>query len=173
MHFDGIKSGMAKITISRKFLLYVLFSGFAALVNFASRFLYESIPEVNFEFAVALAYISGMIVNFGFSKWITFDAGSSGKFKREALKFFAVAGLGLLVTVAISAAAIRILEHTIGQNQPALPVETSQETLAAMAHLAGMAAGLVANFFGHELISFRSTGIGDKLKDLLSKHRRD
>ncbi len=164
---------MTEKKITRKFLLYIFFSGFAALVNFASRFLYETIPGVNFEIAVALAYVSGMMVNFAFSKWITFQAASSGRFKREAIKFFAVASLGLLVTVGISAGALRFL-HWIGPSvAPNLPLEADQETLAAVAHLVGMAAGLVANFIGHELVSFRSTGIGDKLKGILTRSSRE
>ena len=164
---------MSEKKITRKFLLYIFFSGFAALVNFASRFLYETIPGVNFEIAVALAYVTGMMVNFAFSKWITFQAASSGRFKREAVKFFAVASLGLLVTVGISAGALRFLQWMGPSIAPRLPLKADEETLAAVAHLVGMAAGLVANFIGHELVSFRETGIGDKIKAILKRPDRD
>jgi putative flippase GtrA len=154
--------------ITKKFLLYVFFSGFAALVNFASRFLYETVPGVNFEFAVALAYLTGMLVNFAFSKWITFQAGASGRFRREAIKFFLVAAMGLVVTVLVSAGALRALE-ILYESWSDWPMELDGETLETLAHLAGMAAGLLMNFVGHELLSFRETGIWDRMRSLLTR----
>lgn len=164
---------MAKARITRKFLLYVFLSGFAALVNFVSRFLYQAIPGIGFELAVTLAYITGMLVNFAFSKWITFQAGSSGRGKREAVKFFLVASLGLLVTVTVSAAALRILEWLQPAIHESLALQLSQKSLASMAHLCGMGAGLIANFIGHELVSFRETGVGDKIKAALGLAKRE
>ncbi|MCB1302761.1 MAG: GtrA family protein [Leptospiraceae bacterium] len=164
---------MAKQRITRKFLLYLFFSGFAALVNFASRFLYETIPGVNFEIAVALAYLTGMIVNFAFSKWITFQAASSGRFRREAVKFFLIASLGLIVTVAISAGALRFFAYAAARWSQVVPSNFDDDIRAATAHLIGMGAGLVMNFFGHEMLSFRETGIYDRLKGILIRDNDD
>ena len=172
MPTDGTWVDMLKHKLTRKFLLYVFFAGFAALVNFASRFLYEALPGVSFEGAVALAYISGMAVNFAFSKWITFQAAESGRLRREAIKFLVVASVGLLTTLTVAAAALRAFLWAAPGFEDRVGLSFDRQTLAALAHLAGMAAGLVANFLGHELISFRRTGIAERISALWSREKK-
>ncbi len=163
---------MAKHLLLRRFRLYTLFSSLAAGVNVTSRILYEEIMGLQFELAVALAYISGMAVNFAFSKWITFDSGQSRRFNREILKFFAVSSVGLGVTVLVSAVAVRILMYyLLGQRMFSFMIE--EESLAMVAHLAGMAAGLVVNFLGHELLSFRETGIAGRIQALFKQSNKE
>jgi len=48
--------------LSRQFLVFLLTGGFAALVNFLSRILYNT--WMSFSSAVILAYITGMITAF-------------------------------------------------------------------------------------------------------------
>ncbi len=163
----GTKKGMPLINsrLILRFGTYTFFSGLAALVNFSSRFLYEMIPGVNFLFAVTLAYISGMIVNFISSKWIVFASAQTGKTKREAVKFIFIALLGLIATVIVSDTCLHILKsyglpEMVTQNL--VGIESQFNTLA---HLTGMAVGLVANFLGHELVSFKETGMWTKFKN--------
>lgn len=157
---------MLNSQLTRKFILYTFFSGFAALINFGSRFLFDMIPGVSFMIAVTLAYIAGMIVNFAFSKWFVFDSGNSGRTRREAIKFILIALLGLLVTVFFSELAIYMLksEKYTSLINNLLPHITQIENYYPMiAHLFGMFVGLLANFLGHELLSFKQTGIWEKL----------
>jgi putative flippase GtrA len=139
---------------ARKLGLYFLASGAAALVNFLSRFAYD----LTFEFAtsVVLAYCTGMIVNFSLSKLFVFGARKSGNTWREGIKFLIVAGAGLAVTTLVSLAAVWAMQW-----RPVLSDAPLQYTIA---HACGMAAGFVANFGGHKLVSFRETGLWARLR---------
>lgn len=128
------------------------------------------IPGIEFSLAVTFAYLSGMVVNFGFSKWLVFESANTGKTKREAVKFFIVASIGLLVTVFVSWASLLYLE-TMGL--PDLLLQNLigiQDRLDTIAHLMGMAVGLIANFLGHEIVSFKETGIWKKIQKNLDQN---
>lgn len=128
---------------------YLLTSGLAAIVNFASRFLYNLFFA--FGTSVTLAYCTGMLVNFVFSKLYAFDSRNSGKTHREVLKFFVVAGLGLLVTYVVSTVLLYLLTRYF---------ESSHlEIQKTVSHVGGMGIGFVANFVGHKLLTFKSTGV--------------
>ncbi len=133
--------------------LYFLASGTAAAVNFGSRFVYDAF--FSFGVSVIFAYCTGMLVNFSLSKLFVFEARHSGKTWRELAKFLVVAGLGLLFTYGVSISAAWFLDG--------LALGFSQELTHTAAHIAGMGAGFVANFIGHKLISFRETGIWDRM----------
>lgn len=155
-----------------RFFSYIVLSGIAFLVNFGSRFGYDYIlksfvvpdllnlnPKNIFNAGVTLAYVTGMLVNFATSKWITFKAADSGRGKREAIKFFVIALIGLVVNVVVS-------EYTLYyiQQWPALslPIDSIQ-LIEGFAHLAGIGVGLIFNFAGHQLLSFQNTGLWDRL----------
>ncbi|MCB1173204.1 MAG: GtrA family protein [Leptospiraceae bacterium] len=160
--------------ISQKFALYTFFSAFAALVNFGSRFLYDMIPGVHFLVAVTLAYLTGMVVNFISSKWLVFDSGQSGRTRREAVKFLFIAILGLFVTVIVSAIALWILKQsTMGQFLVKWITTSADfaDPRPTIAHALGMLAGLLANFVGHEFLSFKETGIWDRILEYRNRSR--
>ena len=150
----GVKTPVsdAKKTLSRQIWMYFLTSGLAALVNFASRFYYNMF--FLFGTSVVLAYCTGMLVNFTLSKLYTFDSRKSGKTHREVLKFFVVAGLGLLVTYVVSTGLLHALNPYF---------ESRQELLKTISHIGGMGVGFVANFVGHKLVTFKTTGLWDSL----------
>ena len=135
-------------------LAYFFFAGLAAFVNFASRFLFNL--AFDFRLSVVLAYFTGMFINFTLSKRYLFSARHSGSTRSEFAKFFLVALGGLAVTFGVSITMLKLLEAQ------SLGIEVSR----AAAHLCGMAAGFMANYFGHKFFSFRKTGLYKLLKGM-------
>ena len=158
--------------MAKRLSLYAVFSGFAALVNFGSRFGYDHLlsrilaPTLAYVAGVALAYLTGMVVNFVLSKYVTFQAHGSGRTRREAAKFLAIALLGLLTTVLGSYAAYFALTMANGR---VFVVVLPDQLMRTGAHLCGMALGLVVNFVGHDRFSFRATGMWDRLMQVMQE----
>ena len=182
---------MLKNEIVRRFFSYIFLSGLAFLVNLASRFGYQYLLEaaldpdytigghlVAFNVAVALAYFTGMIVNFATSKWITFKSADTGRGKREAIKFVIIAAIGLVINVVVAAYALILLQNMIPETMQAdfiamiqsmnpasrmAPAEMYSSLIETTAHLIGIGIGLVFNFAGHQMLSFQNTGLWDKI----------
>lgn len=172
--------GSPKFSVAKRLSLYTVFSGLAALVNFASRFGYDLLltgvleRSVSYFVSVTLAYLTGMVVNFGLSKYITFQAKSSGRTRRELIKFLTIGLLGLLTTVAGSFLGYGIGQHLAPLLQAApVSLAVSDEALRTLGHLFGMGLGLIVNFVGHDRVSFRSTGLWDRIVLALQKQSRD
>lgn len=164
-----------KYSIIKRLSLYTVFSGLAALVNFGSRFGYEALlggattsARMAYLVSVAAAYLTGMIVNFVLSKYVTFQAQESGRTQREIIKFVAIALIGLVATVAGSFVAYETLVVVVRE----LPgLKFSDDLLRTLGHVAGMGIGLVVNFIGHDRLSFRQTGLWDRVLLALKRGR--
>lgn len=161
-------------SIFKRLSLYTVFSGLAALVNFGSRFGYELLlagtasTKWVYLISVGLAYLTGMVVNFVLSKYVTFQAQESGRTKRELVKFVAIALVGLVATVAGSYVTYEILIVL----RPYVPnLKLSDDLLRTFAHLTGMGLGLIVNFIGHDRISFTQTGLWDRILLALKRAR--
>ncbi len=103
------------------------------------------------------AYITATIVSFVPAKLFAFSAKSTGNTKRETLKFFIIAIIALGIQEGVSI----LVKKSIAD--PYFP-QYSLLVREKFSHLLGMGCSFLANFFGHKLITFRSTGIYEKFK---------
>jgi putative flippase GtrA len=113
-----------------------------------------------------------MVVAFTLSKLFLFNAKKSGNIVKEAIKFTVVSGAALLVTLGFALLALQINNYYLEIN-PEVHV-WAKDTFGSMglkfvnrelaSHVFGTIFGFITNFFGHKLISFRSTGILTKLR---------
>lgn len=131
-----------------KLIMYSFASGAAALVNFSSRFLYDIF--FSFWLSVIFAYFTGMLVNYLLSRKYVFSSYTGARIGNTFIKFAFIALIGLFVT---SVTAIFILgllsEHT----------NMSEDMAKTIAHTLAIGAAFFASFFGHNFITFRSTGL--------------
>ena len=135
-------------------LRFLIFSGSAALVNFAvGHFLYGILGLVEgaqYAFSVAVAFLSGMSVSFALNRRFTFPP--SGKAKSEEYRmFFLVSIGGLLLTTAI-AQSLFVGAHGILISMSDLaPIDLRPETLS---HLLAIGTTAFYSFFAHRYLSF-------------------
>ena len=128
--------------ISRQFLVFVLVGGFAALVNFFSRILYNT--QLNYEWAVFYAYLTGMLTAYMLSRYLVF--GPSMRSKRSELFRFAIINLIAVVQVwGISVGLARYIFPWIEFNY--YPYE--------IAHLIGLSIPVFSSYLGHKYFSFK------------------
>ena len=128
---------------------FLVFSGFAALVNFlVGNLLYgvmglSGTPE--YQFAVATAFVAGMGVSFVLNRRFTYPA--SGRPAQSELRdFFIVSVGGLALTTLLSSLFLGPLRAAgVGA---LLPPESA-------AHLCAIGLGAFYSFFAHKTVSFR------------------
>ena len=80
---------------SKQFIIFLLTGGFAAVVNFLSRFLYNNFT--NYQNAIILAYITGMVTAFILAKIFVFQK-SKHSVRKEVLYFSLVNLIAILQT---------------------------------------------------------------------------
>ena len=110
-----------------------------------------------YSWSVFFGYLTATVVSFIPQKLFAFSAKESGNTKRESVKYLVIAGTALGIQVLVSSLAVDFI------SKPLLPNATLmfQEKVA---HLIGMGFSFFANFFGHKFLTFRSTGIYNKIK---------
>lgn len=110
-----------------------------------------------FSWGVFFGYLTATIVSFVPQKLFAFSAKESGNTKRESVKYLVIAGTALGIQVIMSSVALKYI------TRPFFTDATSsfQENIS---HLIGMGFSFFANFFGHKFLTFRSTGIYNKIK---------
>lgn len=136
-----------------KLVLYLLASGAAALVNFASRFFYDLF--LDFWVSVVAAYFTGMAVNYVLSRKFVFSSYAGATTSRTLPKFALVALAGLGVTTAASILALDFLQGRLALAEP---------LAKALAHCVGIGMAFIASFLGHNFLTFRATGVSRFLK---------
>lgn len=146
------------------FIKFFMTGILGAIVNFLSQIPLKTIfvnfgmnDNKAFAWSVFWAYMIATAVSFIPAKIWAFSAKSTGNARREWLKFFIIATLALGVQEIVS---------ILVRNQVANIYFTdySEFIRDKGSHLAGMACSFIANFFGHRLFTFRSTGLYDKMK---------
>lgn len=143
-----------KYKISKSFYSFFLTALLGASVNFLSQIGYrEFFP---FGTSVLLGYLTATIVSFSPTKRFAFSAGGTGNTGRERVKFFIIAGVALAVQVGVS----KLTFHYVAQ--PHLP-GLDQSWQEKGSHVVGMGVSFLANYFGHKLLTFRSTGVYDRI----------
>jgi putative flippase GtrA len=148
--------------------LYIIVSGAAALVNVAvGAVLYSTLGLANGPFyavSVAIAYLAGMAFNFGLNRSLTFRH-STRNGLLQMRTFIVVAGIGLLLTIALAA----MLRVTAAPKLAALIASIGlQVPVDGVAHATAVALVSVYSFLGHKWLTFTG-GIRAGLRGCLER----
>ena len=127
---------------SKQFISFLFAGGFAAVVNFGSRFFYNE--YVSYGNAVILAYITGMITAFILTKLFVFEK-SAHSTKKEFFYFTLVNMVAIIQTYIIS----------VGFSQYLFPSIGFEFFPDAVAHAMGVIFPVFTSFIGHKYFSFR------------------
>lgn len=125
----------------KEFILFVAAGGFAALVNFVSRIIFNF--WFSFEVSVVLAYLIGMITAYILTKFFVFKAKSVGLVS-SSIKFTIVNILAVLQTYFISVYLYYWLNNNIN-------FDYNKE----VAHFVGIAFPVITSYIGHKYYSFK------------------
>lgn len=133
---------MIKEFKSKQFIAFLFAGGFAAVVNFGSRFLYNE--YMSFGNAVIVAYITGMITAFVLSKLFVFDK-SVHSTKKEFFYFTLVNIVAIVQTYLIS----------VGLAEYLFPSMEFTFYPHAIAHASGVVFPVFTSYIGHKYLSFK------------------
>ncbi len=134
-------------------------------MNFFSQIYYRR--HFDFNTSVFLGYLTATIVSFVPTKLFAFSAKGSGNSGREAIKFLGIAAVAWAVQVGIAAATLKWIAN------PYLSEYLAVFWREKFSHVVGMGFSFLANFFGHKLLTFRSTGVYDRIKARTGKQSED
>ena len=127
----------------RQFLLFVLTSGFAALVNFGSRIVFSY--WMPFSIAIVASFVFGMLTAFTLSRLFVFR--EAGNALHQQIFWFTVVNLvALLQTLIVSLL-------LVDQIFPRVGFHWHTETVA---HAIGVGVPVLTSFIGHKHLSFRA-----------------
>lgn len=128
--------------ITKQFLYFLISGGVAAGLNWVSRFFFSK--AFNFEVAVVLAFMVGLLSGFFLMRVFVFD-GISKPIMPQAGKYIGVNLLALLQTLVISLLLARWVLPKVGITDHA----------EALGHLVGVLVPVVTSYYGHKLLTFR------------------
>jgi putative flippase GtrA len=126
----------------RRFALFLLAGGIAAVANYGSRFGFSQ--WFTYPSAIVLAYLVGMTVAFALMRRYVFEGGGK-PLGPQILRFAGINVLALLQTLFVSVVLARWLLPAIGVTEHA----------EAIGHAVGVAVPAVTSYFGHKLATFR------------------
>jgi putative flippase GtrA len=127
---------------SKEFLRFLFAGGFAAIVNFLSRIIFNI--WFNFSVSVYLAYIAGMITAFFLKKKFVFAKGRQPIF--QSIGFFIFVNLiAFLQTLAVTMAFLHYV----------LPYFGIVKMTHEISHAVGIMAPVITSYIGHKKLSFR------------------
>jgi putative flippase GtrA len=148
----------------RTFISFFLTAVLGAGTNFFTRILYKPVfvslgfaDKPAFQWSVFAGYMTATIVTFIPNKVFAFSAKESGNTKRESIKFFIIALVALGIQLGISSLTLDYVANKYFTNYSL----TIRETFS---HIVGMGFSFLANYYGHKFLTFRSTGIYEKIK---------
>lgn len=113
--------------------------------------------KVAFQWSVFAGYMTATVVSFVPAKLFAFSAKGSGNTHRESVKFLLIAILALGIQVGISSLTLDYIANPLFSDFTLFLREK-------FSHLVGMGCSFLANYYGHKFLTFRSTGIYDKIK---------
>jgi putative flippase GtrA len=125
-----------------------------ASINFVSQIFYRT--YFDYATSVLCGYLTATVLTFIPTKRYAFSAAQTGNTGREAVKFLAIALVALLVQVYVAKYTLEWVAN------PMFPTATKLMREKG-SHVAGMGMSFMANYFGHKLLTFRTTGMYDKL----------
>jgi len=123
---------------------FLLLGGLAAAINWAVRFPLSLVMP--FEIAVLLAYLIGMSAGFTLYRTYVFP-GSDRPIIEQTLTFLGVNLVGAVVVLLVANALLALLA----------PTGWPEFVCEGLAHGFAIGVGSVVNFFGHKLLTFRTT----------------
>lgn len=129
---------------STVFLKFFVVSGFAALMNFLSRIVFNMV--MSYPAAIFMAFWVGLTTAFLLNRRYVFPQSVSGDARKQFFYFLAVNLFALLQTMVVSLVLAWYL-------LPALGITLWSREIA---HLAGIAFPLFVSFLGHKYFSFRT-----------------
>lgn len=141
----------------RDFFTFFLTALLGASINFVSRILYRSYLGIDFDTSVLCGYLTATVLTFMPTKKYAFSAGKTGNTGREAVKFLGIAAVALAVQVYVAKFTLEWVVNPLFPDLPKIWRETGS-------HVVGMGMSFLANYFGHKMLTFRSTGVYDKIK---------
>lgn len=145
----------------KDFGTFFLTAVLGASINFISQIFYRH--YFGFGTSVLFGYLTATVLTFIPTKRYAFSAGGTGNTKREMIKYLIIALVALGVQVYVSKLTLEWIAN------PLFPT-THHLVREKGAHLVGMGMSFLANYFGHKGLTFRSTGVYDKIK---SRTQRD
>lgn len=148
----------------RNFISFFLTAVLGAGTNFLSQIPYKSLflnlgyqDKPAFNLSVFAGYLTATVVSFVPAKVFAFSAKESGNSKRESIKFLIIAIIALGIQVGVSSLALDYIANRLFSDFSLFLREKAS-------HLVGMGFSFFANYYGHKFLTFRSTGIYDKIK---------
>lgn len=146
-----------KLTKHRDFFTFFLTAVFGASVNFFSQIFYRETLDYSFSTSVIVGYLTATVVSFIPTKLFAFSAKQTGNTSREVIKFLVIALVAWAVQYFVSVSTLQWIAN------PFFP-EADEFWREKSSHVVGMGFSFLANYFGHKLLTFRSTGMYNKLK---------
>lgn len=151
---SSIRANRPKVKDYRDFFTFFLTALFGASVNFVSQIFYRD--YFDYPTSVFFGYLTATVASFIPTKIFAFSAKKTGNTGREAIKFLLIASVALAVQVYV---AKYTLEWIANPLFPSLSPFWREKG----SHVVGMGFSFLANYFGHKLLTFRSTGVYDRL----------
>lgn len=148
----------------RSFVSFFLTAILGAGTNFVTQIPYKSLflnlgypDKPAFNLSVFAGYLTATIVSFIPAKIFAFSAKESGNSKRESIKYLIIAAVALGIQVGISSLTLDYVANPFFGDLSLFVREKGS-------HIVGMGFSFFANFYGHKFLTFRSTGVYDKIK---------
>ena len=138
----------------KDFFAFFLTAVLGASINFVSQIFYRKFFD--FGTSVLCGYLTATVLTFIPTKRYAFSAKDTGNTGREAIKFLVIAIIALVVQVYVAKYTLEWIATPFFPN-------TSELWREKGSHVVGMGMSFLANYFGHKLLTFRSTGFYDKL----------
>jgi putative flippase GtrA len=148
-----------KLSQYKDVFTFFLTAVFGASVNFFSQILYREYYDTSFSTSVLLGYLTATVASFIPTKLYAFSAKETGNTSREAVKFLAIALVAWAVQYFVSVGTL----HWVAN--PLFP-RTDEFWREKSSHVVGMGFSFMANYFGHKLLTFRSTGMYDRIRGI-------
>ncbi|AFK02630.1 hypothetical protein Emtol_1484 [Emticicia oligotrophica DSM 17448] len=148
----------------RSFVSFFLTAVLGAGTNFVSQIPYKSLfltlgylDKPAFNLSVFAGYLTATIVSFIPAKVFAFSAKESGNSKRESIKYLIIAAVALGIQVGISSLTLDYIANPLFSSSSLFLREKGS-------HVVGMGFSFFANYYGHKFLTFRSTGVYEKIK---------
>lgn len=148
----------------KDFFSFFLTALLGASINFISRIFYREFFD--FDTSVLCGYLTATVLTFMPTKKYAFSAGKTGNTAREAVKFLVISLVALGVQVYVAKYTLEWVATPLFPKLGKLYRETGS-------HVVGMGFSFLANYFGHKLLTFRSTGVYDKIRSRSSKQEEE
>lgn len=150
----------------KDFFTFFLTALLGASINFVSRIIYRHYFDIDYEVSVLCGYLTATVLTFIPTKKYAFSAGKTGNTTREAIKFLGIALAALLIQIYVSKYTLEVIAT------PLFPAENMKIWRETGSHVVGMGMSFLANYFGHKLLTFRSTGVYDKLRSRPTRKKK-